>query len=57
MLIKHLRSIASSGVIFALVCGVVCCTTNTGAAVKNETIKPGLPWPDTEGVDINAHGF
>jgi len=27
------------------------------AQASKATFKPGLPWPDTDGVHINAHGF
>ena len=27
------------------------------STAQNVSFKPGLPWPDTEGVHINAHGF
>lgn len=27
------------------------------AQASKESFKPGMPWPDTDGVHINAHGF
>ena len=54
---RTLSSLLWAGMSFALVCCVVSCATDNVAAVKNETIKPGLPWLDTDGVHINAHGF
>ena len=43
----------------ALICvalAFVCCGQERTAG-KADCFKPGQPWPDTEGVHINAHGF
>jgi hypothetical protein len=44
------------GMLFALACCVISCAA-AGPTARNESFKPGLPWPDTDGVHINAHGF
>ena len=43
--------------LFTLACCVISCATDNRATAKNGIVRPGLPWPDSDGVHINAHGF